>query len=533
MLSTRNLSYTHPNGDTLFTNLELNIQAQQKLALIGNNGSGKSTLLKILSGCLQPVSGSIVCDDAPYYVPQHFGQFHTLTVTDALLIADKLIALHQILNGEVTENNMTPLNDDWSIEERSQDALAEWGLHDINLQQPMASLSGGQKTRVLLAGIRIHEPGIILLDEPTNHLDNAGRQQLYDYIDASNKTLIVVTHDRALLNLLQPIYELSPKGITVYGGDYAFYKEQKTIEATALAEDLRSTEKALRKARETERETIERQQKLDARGRKKQDKSGMPTIMMNTMRNNAERSTAKARDIHAEKTQGITQQLNDLRKELPEKDKMKIGFSNANLHSGKILVTATELNAAYDGTAVWATSQSLQVISGERICLAGGNGSGKTTLAKLLLGVLQPSSGNIYRADFQSIYIDQDYALVDDSLTLYEQAQRYNTAHLEAHEVKSKLTHFLFASVHWDKMCGTLSGGEKMRLILCCLTLGKTAPDLIVLDEPTNNLDLQNMELLTNALRAYRGTLIVISHDRHFLQELQISRTINVNFEAC
>lgn len=528
MLTLQNMTYAHPNKDVLFDNLNLTINRQEKIALIGNNGAGKSTLLKILAGVLQPLSGAVVTGDTPYYIPQLFGQFNDYTLAEALQISGKLKALQEILAGEVTEANMTLLDDDWGIEERSREALAHWGLGDIDLARGMGSLSGGQKTRVFLAGIAIHRPKVVLLDEPSNHLDADSRAQLYDYVRTASATLIVVSHDRTLLNLLDTVYELSGKGITVYGGNYDFYKAQKAIEAQALQDDLKNKEKALRKAREVEREAIERQQKLDARGKKKQEKAGLPTISMNTLRNSAEKSTAKMKDVHAEKTETIARELGEIRKAMPDRDKMRMGFDDSGLHNGKILVLARAVNYGYGDKPLWPQPLSFTLTSGQRMAIKGGNGAGKTTLIRLLLGELQPSAGHLERAEASAIYLDQDYSLIDNSLNVYEQAQGFNTGQWQEHEVKSRLANFLFTRDYWDKACATLSGGEKMRLILCCLTLGNRAPDMIILDEPTNNLDIQNTEILTEAIRDYKGTVIVVSHDAVFLKEIGVSETMTL-----
>src|SRR5688572_29746482 len=328
MLILQSISYTHPNKDLLFANIDLNINKHQKAALIGNNGAGKSTLLKIIAGTFQPSNGTVFTGSQPYYIPQIFGQFNHITVAQALQIEEKLKAFKEILNGEANEENLLILDDDWTIEDRCQQALAYWKLEDLDLNQKMETLSGGQKTKVSLAGIAIHQPEIILLDEPSNHLDAASRQLLYDFIQQTKSTLLVVSHDRKLLNLLDSVYELSRHGIKVYGGNYEFYAEQKQLETDALNLDIKSKEKELRKAREVERETLERQQKLDARGKKKQEKAGLPTIMQNTLKNNAEKSTSRLKGIHAEKVGAISQELHNLRLELPDADKMKFGFDH-------------------------------------------------------------------------------------------------------------------------------------------------------------------------------------------------------------
>jgi ATPase subunit of ABC transporter with duplicated ATPase domains len=171
---------------------------------------------------------------------------------------------------------------------------------------------------------------------------------------------------------------------------------------------------------------------------------------------------------------------------------------------------------------------NFQITSGERIALKGANGSGKTTLIKLILGDIEPQTGTIYRADNKSVYIDQDYSLLDNKLKIYEQAEQFNVSALQEHKIKIRLTRFLFTKDDWDKPCSALSGGERMRLLLCCLTINSKSPDIIIFDEPTNNLDIQNVEILTTAINEYQGTLVVVSHDETFLEQINIERTIEL-----
>lgn len=529
MLIIQNLSYTHPNKDLLFGNINLTVNSSEKIALIGNNGSGKSTLLKIMSGLLNPLSGSVNINSKPYYIPQIFGQYNNLNIAESLGVNKKLTALHEILEGNISEENYEIINDDWTIEDRCIEVLKHWQLNDLDLSQKMETLSGGQKTKVFLAGISIHKSELILLDEPSNHLDFESRELLYDFIRSTKSTLIVVSHDRKLLNILNKVYELTKNGITVYGGNFDFYTEQKQIEKNALAQDIHSKEKALKKAREKERETIERQQKLDSRGKGKQEKSGVAKIMMNTLRNNAENSTAKLKSVHTEKIGNIREQLQDLRSTVVTTEQMKFGFSSSTLHKGKVLFNAENINFKYEKSDfIWQTNLNLQILSGSRIAVKGSNGSGKTTFIKILLGNLEPQHGTVFRKESTSVYIDQDYSLINNHLKVYEQAQQFNTLNLEEHEVKIRLNRFLFSQNTWDKPCSALSGGERMRLMLCCLSIGSESPDIIILDEPTNNLDIQNIEILTNAINDYQGTLLVISHDETFLDHIKIDQTINL-----
>ena len=528
MFILQNISYIHPNRELLFDYINLSVNPKDKIAIIGNNGVGKSTLLKIIAGQLPRSGGSITVSSQPYYVPQIVGQFNGLTVAQAIGIDEKLNALSEILSGNVTDENLSALNDDWTIEERCREALSYWNLGDLDLNTKMETLSGGQMTKVFLAGIKIHNPEIVLLDEPTNHLDLPARQRLEQFIAETLCTVVVVSHDRALLNRLDLMCELSSRGIKIYGGNYDFYEEQKTLENEAFVNDLEETQKSLRKAKKTERETIERQQKRDSQGKKTTAQGGLPKILAGNRKNAAENSTARMKGIHADKITAITQKLNDLNKEIPDRDKMKFGFNNSALHKGKILVTAKGVNYSYDRAFLWKNSLDFQIISGERIAVNGCNGSGKTTLLKLILGDIEPTRGTIVRADNKTVYIDQNYSLLNAQLSVYEQSQAFNDGALQEHEVKIRLNRFLFAKDFWDKPCAVLSGGERMRLLLCCLSIAQQSPDIIVLDEPTNNLDIQNIEILSAAINEYQGTLIVVSHDRYFLEQICVERTLEL-----
>lgn len=528
MLMIHGVTYVHPNGDVLFSNIDLAINKHDKIALIGNNGSGKSTLLHIITQTLIPVSGSVRATSKPYLVPQVFGQFNEYTVAQALGINDKINALKEILNGNVTEFNMALIGNDWAIEERCKEAFAYWKIGDVDPDQKMGTLSGGQKTKVFLAGIHIHNPEMVLLDEPTNHLDASGRHLLYAYIRQTKSALLVVSHDRTLLNLLDQVCELSKQGMRFYGGNYDFYAAQKQEEYDALKQDVKAMEKEIRKAKETEKETIERKQKLDARGKKKQEKAGLPTISMNTLRNNAEKSASRLKGIHEVKIDVLSKQLHVLREGIPASGKMKMQLEGSALHKEKMLIKAEGLNFGYSTRRLWPQSLDFQIRSGERVAIKGTNGSGKTSLIRMILGDLQPVCGTIDVTAVKTIYIDQDYSLINNLLTVYEQVQQFNPGVLHEHEIKTRLSRYLFVKTDWDKLCGSLSGGEKMRLLLCCLTVSKQAPDIIILDEPTNNLDIQNIEILTAAINEYKGTLIVVSHDERFLKEVNVTAFINL-----
>jgi ATPase subunit of ABC transporter with duplicated ATPase domains len=526
MLVLNGVSYTLPDGKLLFENISFSLNTFEKAALIGNNGIGKSTIFKIIAGEMH-APGTVVAQEVPYYVPQLVGQFDHLTIGQALRVDEKLKALKRILAGHATDAEFVTLAEDWSLEDRVLEAFDRWQLPVVDFNTTLGSLSGGERTKILLAGITIHDPKFVLLDEPTNHLDTNARRLLYELISGSPKTMLVSSHDRTLLNLLNPIIELSRKRVAVYGGNYEFYREQYETEQQALAHDVKSQEKTLRKARQKERDTLQRQQKLNSRGKGKQEKAGLPKILQNALRNTAEKSTSKIKDVHATKIQNITTSLSALRSEIPDLSEMKLNIDNARMHTGKMLFEALDINYVFE-KLLWRENLNFRVNSGERIAIKGKNGSGKTTLMKIILGVLPPSAGDVKRSSFETFYIDQDYSLIDNKKTIAEQAESFNTTHLKEHEINIHLNRFLFPKESWQRPCHALSGGERMRLTICCLRISHRTPDMIALDEPTNNLDIQSVDILTSAINSYHGTIVAISHDEQFLHSINIQRELSL-----
>jgi len=551
-ISIQQISYIHPDKEVLFSDLNFAISKGQKLGLVGNNGCGKSTLMQIIAGQLSPSSGVIVRPDDLYYIPQHFGQYDSLTIAQALHIDSKQKALHAILEGDASTENFTLLDDDWNIEERSIAALDSWGIGQFPLSYPMHLLSGGEKTRVFLAGMDIHTPSVILMDEPTNHLDSSGRQRLYDWVEKWRSTLLVVSHDRTLLNLLPEICELEKHQITYYGGNYEFYKEQKALMQKALQQRIEEKEKALRIARKVAHETAERRDKQNVRGEKANIKKGVPRIVLNALQGKSEKSTSKLNSVHQEKAEKLTDERNQLRGSLSPTAALKTDFNSSSLHTGKTLVTAKEINFGYYANVndndsqyendssnenntsgnnppaqpLWQTPVSFQLKSGDRLRIEGTNGSGKTTLLKIITGQLEPQEGTLTRADFSYVYLNQEYSIIDDRNSILEQAYAFNSRNLPEHEIKIILNRYLFPASEWDKSCRKLSGGEKMRLAFCCLMISNNTPDMFILDEPTNNLDIQSIEIITTTIKKYAGTVIAISHDNYFIQEIGIDQSI-------
>ncbi|WP_400193783.1 ATP-binding cassette domain-containing protein [Hymenobacter sp. B81] len=522
------LAYRHADREILFRNLHLVLATGAQASIVGANGVGKSTLLQLIAGRRAPAEGTVQVTEPPYYVPQHLGQYDDLTVAQALGVAEKLRALQAILAGAARPEQFACLDDDWTLEERVQTALAFWQLDHLSLAQLLGALSGGEKTKVFLAGALIHQPGVILLDEPSNHLDADSRALLYDFIRRSRATVLVVSHDRTLLNLLPLTLELTPTGLEAYGGNYDFYHTQKQGQLAALQAQLDEKQKTLHQAQQKARDLAEQRHKLEVRGKAQGQKKALPRIVAGNLKRQAEQTSAQLRETHQDKINDLGHDLRQLRTQLQERQPLKTDLRQSELHRGKVLVEARGINFGYGPRLLWPRPLTFQLRSGDRVRITGRNGAGKTTLLRLMTGQAAPTVGEVFVADFEAFYIDQDYSLIDPALTVFGQIGHYNSRQLLEHELKTVLHYHQFPREAWDRKCADLSGGEKLKLILCCLTVRNNAPDVLILDEPTNNLDLRSQQVLTAAVKEFSGSVLLISHDQYFADALGIDATISL-----
>ena len=544
-ISIQQISYIHPDKEVLFSDLNFAISKGQKLGLVGNNGCGKSTLLQIIAGQLSPSSGVIVRPDDIYYIPQHFGQYDSLTIAQALRIDRKQQALQAILAGDASTENFNQLDDDWNIEERSIAALDSWGLGQFPLSYPMHLLSGGEKTRVFLAGMDIHNPSVILMDEPTNHLDSSGRQRLYDWVEKCHSTLLVVSHDRTLLNLLPEICELEKHQLTYYGGNYEFYKEQKTLMQEALQQRIEEKEKALRIARKVARETAERRDKQNVRGEKANIKRGVPRIVLNALQGKSEKSTGKLNSVHQEKADKLTEERTQLRGSLSPTAALKTDFNGSSLHTGKTLITAKDINFGYHSAPndsdsqsdnepsennlpeqlLWQTPVSFQLKSGDRLRIEGTNGSGKTTLIKLINGLLTPTDGRVMinslapGAETKKLvsYLPErsylnDHMRVDDILSYF--LDFYDNFDLDR---ARKMLHDL--EIDTRSRLRTLSKGTKEKVQLV-LVMSRDA-ELYILDEPIGGVDPAARDYILHTILTNYNENATILLSTHLITDIE------------
>jgi ATPase subunit of ABC transporter with duplicated ATPase domains len=523
-----NLSYSFPNGRKFIEDISFSISSE-KIGLTGDNGCGKTTLLRLISGELKQTSGSIKISGTLTKFEQDLSNLSSLEVVDLLGVRDQLTALKKITDGTGDEDDFRLLGDNWDIEQKISSTLSQFGLAHIESGRNFSSLSGGEAGRLILASCYIKNTDFILFDEPTNNLDLESREVFYDIIKRSVKGTLIVSHDRQLLRLMDKIIELSYKGIKIYGGNYDFYCEQKRIEENALTQKITNTEIELKKQTKLSTSLVNNKGKKNKKEELKKGKGGIPKIVLNQMRNNAEGTLSNLKRVHEQKIDEINNKLNILKNSSEKSRTIKLDLDNASKFTNRCLVKASELNYTYNSINLWNTNINFEIGATERVLISGSNGTGKTTLINLIIQKILPTEGKI-NVNCKNIgLVDQKYELLKPEMTVLENIRRFVPSDMAEHELRIRLARFLFCNDDVYKITGCLSGGEKSRLTMCCILAVSKMPELIILDELTNNLDLKSIEQIQHTLGNYKGALIVISHDIDFVREIGITKTIRLD----
>ncbi|MFC4496073.1 ATP-binding cassette domain-containing protein [Streptomyces ovatisporus] len=521
-LTCTRLSFSWPDGTEVFSDFDWQA-GPGRTGLIGSNGSGKSTLLRLLTGRLTPTDGTVHVPGEVGYLPQGLTLETRRRVDEALGIDEARAALHAIEAGDVREENFTAVGDDWDVEERARATLDQLGLERIGLDRTIGELSGGESVLLRLAALLLRRPDVLLLDEPTNNLDRRARRRLYDTVAAWQGVLVVVSHDRELLELVDQIAELRAGGIRSYGGNLSGYEEVIATEQDAAERKLRVAEADLKRQR---RELADAQTKLAKRvryGNKMRANNREPKIVMNQRKREAQVSAGKHRIMHEQRLEDARGRLDEAAGRVREDDEIRVDLPFTAVPSGRQVLTLRELELQYGARA------ELRVHGAERIALTGDNGAGKTTLLRTIAGQLAPVSGEAV-AHVPLRYLPQRLDLLDDSLSLVQNVRALAPAASE-NRVRAQLARFLFRGARADQTVGTLSGGERFRATLAALMLAEPAPQLLMLDEPTNNLDMASVRQLRSALESYAGALIVACHDMPFLRDIGVTRWLRLDGE--
>ncbi|MBT2526060.1 ABC-F family ATP-binding cassette domain-containing protein [Streptomyces sp. ISL-99] len=518
------LSFGWPDGTPVFDGFQLAV-GPGRTGLIGLNGSGKSTLLRLAAGELTPTGGKIQVTGEVGYLPQDLVLDTTLRVDEALGIARTRAALHAIEAGEATEENFTAVGDDWDVEERARATLDQLGLHRIGLDRTIGEVSGGESVLLRLAALLLRRPGVLLLDEPTNNLDRHARERLYAAVEAWSGVMIVVSHDRGLLERVGQIAELREGEVRWYGGNFSAYEAALAVEQEAAERMVRVAEADVHRQK---KELAEAQVKLARRkryGQKMFDSKREPKIVMNARKRAAQESAGKHRIMHAEKLAEAKERLSGAVDAVRDDDEINVVLPHTTVHPGRRVLTLRDLGLRY-GAGI---TGEFEVRGPERIALTGRNGAGKTTLLRTITGELDPVSGEAV-AHVPLRFLPQRLDVLDDGLTVAENVARFAPSATN-NAIRARLARFLFKGARADQPAGTLSGGERFRATLAALLLAEPAPQLLLLDEPTNNLDMASVRRLVQALESYEGALIVASHDEPFLESIGITRRLELGRE--
>lgn len=511
------LGFRRPDGSPVLENLQLAV-GPGRTGLIGSNGAGKSTLLKLIAGELSPAAGSIKVAGEVGYLPQHASLDTHLRVDEALGIAAARAALHAIEGGDPSEEHFTAIGDDWDVEERARATLDQLGLPGLDLDRTIGEVSGGEGVLLRLAALLLRRPDVLLLDEPTNNLDGPARQRLYDAVTGWSGVLVVVSHDRELLELVDRIADLRDGEVHWYGGNFSAYEHALAVEQEAAERTVRAAEADVQRQK---RELADAQIKLARRvryGNKMNANKREPKIVMNERKREAQVSAGKHRTLHTERLKEARERLDEAAEAVRDDDEIRIDLPHTAVPPGRTVLTLHALRTRFGARA------ELEVRGPERIALTGRNGSGKTTLLRTLAGEIPPQEGTA-EAHVPYRFLPQRLDVLDPELTVAENVARFAPDATNNH-IRARLARFLFKGARADQQAGTLSGGERFRASLAALMLAEPAPQLLMLDEPTNNLDLVSVRRLVTALGSYEGALLVVSHDPAFLRDIGITRRL-------
>lgn len=522
-----NLNYSFPNGKNIFKNLSLSFSAN-KTGLIGKNGVGKSTLLKLIVGELLPDFGSINIVGEVAYCPQNYAVYLEQTIAEVLEIKAKLEALERIAQGSIDIRDFEILNDDWKIKERISEQLINLGL-DINLTRKVGSLSGGEITRLMLAKQFIIKPDFIILDEPTNNLNLKSKHLLYQALETWTGGLLIVSHDRKLLNLMNQIIEISTLGIKIYGGNYDAYLEQKNLEQQASLRQLEDAKKQTKQVAESIQKTRELHEQRQAAGNRLRKSGSQAKIILDGMKERSGKTQSKM-TVKEERLITESQKKLAIAKENVEiTNEININLPNTYVPSGKMVLQINNLNFYYDEQKPLINNFNLTIQGAEHLAITGDNGSGKTTLIKLIIGELKPKNGSINIGIAKISYLDQQANLLNPNLSILDNFKNFNPE-INNTDAHLYLAQFLFRNVAALKLVKNLSGGEKLRALLACVLMAKHPPQLLILDEPTNHLDLESITSIESVLKNYQGAIIIISHDEQFITNIGVTRTVTAPF---
>ena len=453
------LSFSWPDGAPVLSGLTVSF-GPGRTGLIGVNGSGKSTLLRLIAGELRPGAGSVGARGEVGYLPQVITLGTRRTVSDLLGITAARDALHAIEAGETGEAAFAAVGDDWDVEERARawlDRLGPFSLAQLSLDDRVERLSGGETILVALAALFLRRPDIMLLDEPTNNLDLDARRRLYDAVASWPGVMVIVSHDRELLGLVDQIADLSGGEISMYGGNLTAYTELLAAEQAAAKRAVTTAAADVRREHRDFVDAQVKQARRDRQGRKVAASGGLPTIVTHARKRAAQETAGRSRELHAERLQVARGRLEEAEQAVRDDAEIRVELPGTAVPAGRTVLTVTGLagahwhpaSAAPAGEPVPAADPTqpgvlagLIVRGPERIALVGPNGSGKTTLLRAIAGLAERPGVDV-RLGAVLGYLPQRLDILDDSLTVVDNVRATAPA-ASVNEVRASLARFLF-----------------------------------------------------------------------------------------
>ncbi|WP_116215202.1 ABC-F family ATP-binding cassette domain-containing protein [Streptomyces olivoreticuli] len=516
------LSFRWPDGTAVLDGLSLGI-GRGRTGLVGANGTGKSTLLRLLAGQLRPSQGSVTVGGSLAHLPQNVTLDTALRVDQALGIAGRRAALRAIEAGDVREEHFGTVGDDWDVEERALATLGSLGLGGVELDRTVGQMSGGETVLLRLAALLLERPDVLLLDEPTNNLDLFARRRLYEAVDSwRSGVLVVVSHDRDLLERVDRIAELRSGSVSWYGGGWSAYQEALAAQQEAAGRMLRAAEADVQRQKRELEETRIKLARRQRHSKKMDAQRRAPRIVAGERKRSAQESADKLRGLQEDRLDAARERREAAADAIRDDTEIRVSLPHTAVPAGRAVLSLDGLRPRFGRLR----KGNLRVHGPERIALVGRNGAGKTTLLRTLAGELAPLSGEA-RTYVPLRFLPQRLDVLDEELSVAANVTRSAPGVTDNH-VRAQLARFLFKGSRAEQPAGTLSGGERFRAALAATMLAAPAPQLLMLDEPTNNLDVASVRQLTSALASYEGALLIAGHDLPFLESVGITRWLLV-----
>lgn len=514
-------SFDLPDGTTLLSKLTEQFDATHT-GLVGRNGVGKSVLARLLASELQPTAGRCTRSGPVFYLPQQVDRLAGETVASLARLKPVLDALKRIDNGSVDPLDFDLVGDDWDLPAHLQHALEQAGLGHLDAATPAQELSGGEAMRVALLGAMLSSADFLILDEPTNHLDGLSRQALAEQLRQWKRGLIVISHDRALLEQMDRIVELSSHGLRSYGGNYSFYAAARAAEQDSAQRDLDHARHALQREERALREQRERQQRRQAQGAREGKAANQAKILRGRQKERSENSGGRLQQRIEETRQQHREQVRSDAQQLREDEAIRLQGPQMSAAAQRRVAQLEEVELPF--APAHLRRIDLVITGQQRIGITGPNGSGKSTLLKIIAGEREPLAGRATR-DPGCAWLDQRLATLDPERSAIDQLLAANRS-----VAPDRLRTYL-AQIGLDARKGSLptsllSGGERLKAALACALYADPPARLLLLDEPGNHLDLASTEALEAMLAQYAGALVVVSHDEVFLERLDLSHRL-------